>query len=97
MRSEDSFVALLEYGREELGSALFAPVGLPRRIHPRLFAGGSLQRSIRGQVGWQHFFTEGDRPFCLYVVLGDGHDRRRQLTRVEQALDGITIEPRVAP
>jgi hypothetical protein len=35
-----------------------------------LFSAQNLQRPLPGQVGCQLFFTEGDRPFCLYVVAG---------------------------
>ena len=37
-----------------------------------------VQRPLPGQSGAQYFFTEADRAFCLYVVLGS-HARRRQL------------------
>jgi hypothetical protein len=93
MRDGDSFVALLEYGPDEVGSALFASEGLPRRLDPRVFSTSSLQRAIPGQAGWQHFFTEAGRPFCLYVVLGDHLDAHRQLRRIEQVLADVTIEP----
>jgi hypothetical protein len=94
MRDGDSFVALLEYGAEEAGTALFAAQGLPRRLDPRVFHPRSLQRQLPGQAGWQHFFTEAGRPFCLYVVLGDHTDAHRQLRRIEQVLAGVTIEER---
>jgi hypothetical protein len=57
------FVALLEYGRSELGSALFAHVGLPMPTAGQ-FSPNGLQRRLAGQAGWQRFFTVNDRPFC---------------------------------
>jgi hypothetical protein len=92
MADDDTFVALLEYDREEVGSALFAARGLPRRLDPRHFHPRSLQRVLPGQAGWQHFFTDHGRAFCLYVVLGAHDDAHRQVRRVEQLLAGIRIE-----
>jgi hypothetical protein len=92
MRDGDSFVALLEYGPEEVGAALFAHQGLPRRLDPRAFSPRGLQRQVEGQAGWQFFFTEAGRPFCLYVVLGDAQDAHRQLRRIERVLADVTIE-----
>lgn len=92
MGTGDAFVALLEYGPEEAGTPLFARQGLPRRLDPRRFSGRSLQRGIAGQAGWQSFFTEAGRPFCLYVVLGDGSDAHLLVRRVEQVLATVRIE-----
>lgn len=93
MHDEDAFVALLEYGPDEAGTPLFAAEGLPRKLDPRVFSGRSLQRAMRRQAGWQHFFTDGGRAFCLYVVLGDGNDANRQVRRVEEVLARVEIEP----
>jgi hypothetical protein len=92
MGPDDTFVALLEFGPEEVGTALFAEQGLPRRLDPRRFSGRALQRSLPGQAGWQHFFTEGGRPFCLYVVLGDSDDALHQVRRVEQLLATVEVD-----
>lgn len=94
MRTQDVFVALLEYAPEEAGSALFAAQGLPRKLDPRRFSAASLQRGMPGQAGLQEFFTEGGRPFCLYVVLGDADDVHLQVRKVEQVLASVRIEPR---
>lgn len=95
MTHDDTFVALLEYDEEEVGTALFARQGMPRRLDPRRFTGRSLQRVLPGQAGFQEFFTEGGRAFCLYVVLGAEEDKLVQVRRVEQMLASIVIEPRV--
>lgn len=94
MTGTDAFVALLEYGPEEVGTALFAREGLPRRLDPRAFRRGGLHRTLRGQAGYQQFFTEGGRAFCLYVVLGDADDAHRLVRRIEAVLATIEIEPR---
>jgi len=92
MREDDIFVAMLEYGADEVGTPLFADEGLPKRLDPRRFSPGALQRTLADRSGFQHFFTAQDRAFCLYVVVR-GDDVHRQVRRVEQLLDGLEIEP----
>ena len=70
MRSGDVLVVLFEYGPESIGQALFRRRGVPRNLRPDMFSGSALQRTVPGQAGTQIFFTEADRAFCLYVVLG---------------------------
>lgn len=90
---DDAFVALVEYGPECVGTAVFAKQGLPRRLRMRGFNRRALQRTIAGQAGQQVFFTEGGRAFCLYVVLGRDHDIAPLLDRVHAALDSIDLTP----
>ena len=94
MTADDDFVALLEYGPEEVGTALFAEDGLPRRLDPRAFSPRALQRTLRGQAGMQRFFSHAGRAFCLYVVVGDATDVHRHVRRVERVLAGLEIEER---
>jgi hypothetical protein len=94
MTGDDDFVALLEYGPEEVGTALFSGEGLPRRLDPRRFSPRALQRTLAGQAGFQHFFSQGGRAFCLYVVLGDANDTHRHVRSVERVLAGVEIEER---
>jgi hypothetical protein len=94
MTAADDFVALLEYGPEEVGTALFSGDGLPRRLDPRRFSSRALQRTLSGQAGLQHFFSHGGRAFCLYVVLGDAQDTHRHVRSVERVLAGVEIEER---
>lgn len=94
MTAGDSFVCLLEYSPEEADSALFANSGLPRRLDPRLFSPRQLQRTLAGQAGFQWFFNEGGRAFCLYVVLGDARDAHRLVRKVEKLLASVDIRPR---
>ncbi|WP_052668313.1 hypothetical protein [Nitriliruptor alkaliphilus] len=93
MQDGDTFVALLEYDQEEADTPLFEAQGLPRRLDPRRFHRRSLQRVLPGQAGYQTFFTEGGRAFCLYVVLGDEEDKLVQVRRAEQMLATIVIDP----
>ncbi len=69
MGPQNLFIAVLEYGPAERGTALFAPEGLPLP-EPDDFRPDALQRVLRGQAGYQRFCTVADRPLCLYVVLG---------------------------
>lgn len=94
MGPDDVFVSLLEYGPDEAGSALFAEQGLPRRLSPRDFSPRTLQRTLRGHAGFQHFFTEGGRAFCLYIVLGGVADAAALVARVEEVLATIHIARR---
>ncbi len=90
MGSGNVFIALLEFGPDCLGTALYSPVGLPR-LAAGQFNPNGLQRRVPGQAGFQHFFTEAGRPFCLYVVIGS-HREAVPLTRqVNEVLDQIEV------
>jgi hypothetical protein len=94
MGPDNLFVCLFEYGPEAVGTALFAPQGLPRKLRPGQFSPRALQHVIVGQSGYQHFFTEGNRAFCLFVVLGS-HDNAPALVPLgSQVLSATTIEAR---
>ncbi len=93
MRSEDAFVALLEYGPECVGTALFAREGVPRSLAPSDFHPRALQRRLPGQAGTQVFFTAADRAFCLYVVLGDRDRLGPLVAEVNRTLADVTIGP----
>lgn len=93
---EDVFVSLFEFGPEAVGTALFATAGRPL-LRPADFSPAQLQRTLPGQSGMQYFFTEGDRAFCLYVVLGS-HARRAALVRkAGDILDTLKIDPGARP
>ncbi|WP_375487520.1 hypothetical protein [uncultured Jatrophihabitans sp.] len=87
------FVSLVEYDAEEAGRPLFAARGLPR---PRVqdFASNALQRRLPGQLGNQHFFTDHDRAFCLYTVLGSRQHAGALVTQVHDVLDRVGIHKR---
>ncbi len=84
------FLALLEFGPDCLGTALYAPVGLPR-LTPGQFNPNGLQRRVAGQAGFQHFFTERGRPFCLYVVIGSQQRAAALTQQVNAVLDEIEV------
>lgn len=92
MAAQHVFVALLEYGPDELGSALFAARGLPR-LTVADFAANQLQRTLAGQLGCQRFFTYHARAFCLYVVLGSRRHARSLVQQVHEVLSGLDVHP----
>ncbi len=89
IRSSDAFVALVEYDTEAAGKPLFAKKGPPV---PRLdtFGPHKLQRRLPGQVGAQLFFSERDRAFCLYAVLGSLD--ASGVTKVRELVAAVRIE-----
>jgi hypothetical protein len=50
------------------GTGLFGSRSIPR-LHPDRFHPRALQVGRPRQTGFQHFFTSGGRPFCLYAVI----------------------------
>lgn len=84
MGPEHIFLALLEFGPDCLGTALYGSIGLPR-VTPGQFNPNGMQRRVAGQAGFQHFFTEAGRPFCLYAVIGS-HRQAVPLTRQVNAI-----------
>ena len=55
------------------------------------FSPDAMQRPLKGQSGTQVFFTENDRAFVLYVVMGSHASRASRVDITNQVLDGITI------
>ncbi|MEO7261072.1 MAG: hypothetical protein ABI047_07450 [Jatrophihabitantaceae bacterium] len=92
MGPEHMFVALLEFGADCLGTALYAPVGVPR-VRPGQFNPNGMQRRVAGQAGFQHFFTEANRPFCLYVVIGSHRQAVPLAKQVNDVLSQIEVQP----
>lgn len=93
MRAGDVFVALLEFGPEAVGTALFAPRGLPR-LRAGDLTEAALQRPVAGLAGAQRFFTDGGRAFCLYAVVGSVVRRSTLVTLVNGAVGRIRVAPR---
>lgn len=91
MGNQDVFMALFEYGPDSVGTALFAPEGIPRNLQARQFDRNALQRALPGQSGLQQFFTHRGRAFCLYVVVGSHVDRHDVLPQVNEILDTLVI------
>jgi hypothetical protein len=88
---EDVFVSLLEFGPESVGQPLFARQGLPDPLPQSSFSPTRLQRTLPGQSGLQVFFTDNDRAFCLYVVLGAHSQRARLIPRAQELVASLAI------
>ncbi len=91
MGADDLFIALIEFDRDSLGSALFSARRQPRRVREDEFHPQALQRTLPGQAGTQVFFTEAGRPFCLYVVLGSFARRTQHVPEANAVLRGVRI------
>jgi hypothetical protein len=98
MPAGGAFLALTEYlpgAGLEPGVGLFAPSRLRPPLDPTAFSRRKLAHARPGQLGMQHFFTAGRRPFCLYLVIsGDRATRRRQLVSLDHVLGTLRIESR---
>jgi hypothetical protein len=90
MRSGNMFLAILEFGPECLGTALYS-ADRPR-VEPSRFSPNGLQRILPGQCGAQYFFTEKRRPMCLYVVLGSQNNLVRATAKVNAVLDRLAVD-----
>ncbi len=93
----DIFASLFEYGTDSLGTHLFARAGMPRALSTDDFLPYLLRRGLVGQAGTQWFFTEVDRPFTLYVVMGSYSRRATLLPRVNDLLSGVTVHSMAPP
>ena len=93
MGGGDVFVALVEYGPECAGTALFRSPRLPR---PSVgdFSPRRLQRAIAGQAGFQGWCTVAGRAFCTYVVLGSVTRAADLVPATHALLASTRIEPR---
>jgi hypothetical protein len=93
--SDDVFVSLIEFGSDVADQGLFAPQGRPA-LRPSQFSYNRMPRLYPGVSAAQHFFSEGGRAFCLYVVLG-AHSRRMALVpRATRLVQGVRITSRAA-
>ena len=96
MGDADIFVVLFEHEPASAQTALFRSEGMPRTLDRNEFDPSNLRRGIAGQSGYQAFFHEQDRAFCLYAVLG-AHARRARLVPVlNRVLATVTISPQTA-
>jgi hypothetical protein len=94
MGPDNVLLCLLEYGPECVDTELFAPTGLPRQLDPGAFGANQLQRAIKGQAGQQLFFTEANRAFCLFVVLGAQRNAATLVPLADSVLSSVQIDPR---
>ena len=91
MGPRDIFVAFLEYP-SEAGSALFTLGRFPRRLDDQEFSPNAGHGLRPGQVALQRFFTEEDRAFCLYVVLGSLANRPLLVPVINAFLTSLRVE-----
>jgi hypothetical protein len=87
----DVFVALVEFAPSALGTALFAAQGWPPPLTGADFSRSSVQRPLVGHAGVQRWFSEGGRPWCLYVVIGSWDNRAVLAGRANALLAGLEI------
>ena len=93
MTDDHAFVALVEYGPAEAGTALFdAPP--PVALRASDFDPRALQRTLAGQSGHQRFFTTNGRPFALYAVLGRARAVDPLVRQVNDVLRSLRVEAR---
>jgi len=90
---DDALVVLKEFSPEDIGQPLFDRAGMPRRLRSGDFDRATLQRSLAGQAGYQAFFNEAGRAFCLYIVLGDYDRRAVVVPRLNEVLASVVIDP----
>jgi hypothetical protein len=96
MGARDVFMVLFEYEPAAATTALFRAKGLPRALTPDQFDPTTLRRGIAGQAGFQTFFNDAGRAFCLYVVLGSSAGRNRLVRLVNSVLMTVQIAPRTS-
>jgi hypothetical protein len=93
MGPSDIFAVLFEYGPESVGTRLFARQGMPRSLGIDDFRPNLLRRGIGGQSGTQWFFTESERPFTFYAVLGSHARRAALVPHVNGLLSNLSVRP----
>jgi len=91
MAATEAFIALIEYDPVAIGTPLFANAGMPRQVSPNAFSPRQLQRTLRGQAGWQRFFVENGRAFCVYAVLGGYANRATVVPGLNAVLAGVQV------
>jgi hypothetical protein len=96
MGTRDVLIVLFEYEPANASQPLFKTNGIPRRLAAADFDPTMLRRGISGQAGYQTFFQEAGRAFCLYVVLGNGAGRTPLVNLVNSVLATVQIAPRTA-
>jgi len=94
MRGGDVFVALVEYGPECAGTALFSPKARLPLLLPGHFGPARLQRVHKGQAGAQVFCTVAGRAFCVYAVVGASGRTASLVPEVNGVLAATSVEPR---
>jgi hypothetical protein len=97
-----SFLVITEYrpGQGlEPGKGLFAAEAIPLPLDHREFRSRTLHIGRDGQLGFQHFFTAGKRPFCLYAVMKPKRNKgivsaaaaKPQVSSINSVLETVTF------
>lgn len=92
MGASHAFVALVEFGPESVGSALFSTKGVPK-LRSGEFSGTTMQRPFPQMGGAQRFFVASGRAFCCYAVVGSLMRRTSLVAAINGALAGVTVDP----
>jgi hypothetical protein len=95
LRTLDAFFVLFEYTVDEKltpGEGLFASRRMPWPLRARDFSPNTLHTALPGHAGFQHFFTAGRRPFCLYAVVGSTQQLRRSVSQLNGVLSTVAID-----
>jgi hypothetical protein len=93
LRRDDALIVLKEFDPAGVDQPLFAKEGMRRKLKPEHFDPAVLQRRLDGQAGYQEFFHDAGRTFCIYVVLGSYDRRVAVVPRVNAVLATLTIDP----
>jgi hypothetical protein len=93
MSTDNLFITLFEFGPESVGQPMFATQGMPRKLTAADFQPNVLQRTIAGQSGFQQFFTENGRAFCLFIAIGSHGNRAALAAEANAALATVVIDP----
>ena len=92
MGGSDVLLCLLEHEPEAAGTVLFSRHGVPR-LEPSMFSPQTMQRTVAGMAGTQHFFQVAGRAFCLYVVVGSWRTRAPLVRTADRVASSIQIQP----
>ncbi|MCU1345050.1 MAG: hypothetical protein JWL70_1316 [Acidimicrobiia bacterium] len=91
MGANNVLMVLFEHGPQSAGAPLFNRKR-PAVLRPADFSPHALQRTLAGQVGFQCFFTEAGRAFCLYAVLGWRRNARTLAALATHTWSAVEIE-----
>jgi hypothetical protein len=92
---DDVFVSLVEYGTDVADQGLFAPQGRPV-LRPSQFSPNRMARTYPGVSAAQHFYSEGGRAFCLFVVIGSHARRMALVPRADRTVRALRVTSKQA-
>ncbi len=92
MQADEILITLVEFEPGSANTALFSRQGPPRSVPADSFSPGAMPRAVPGKAGSQHFFSIGDRAFCLFVVIGSYSDRAELVARANAVVETLEID-----